>query len=248
MLTTAVLTSALSWLLLAGGLRFRGTPWKNDQNRRSLGFATLARTLDAGYGFIAGPIVAILAPAAYPVFGACDRLAKVALGGLLVVPQGAAGWVAEPSSPEDRAKRVRSASLSVLPLAFAVFLFLTLTTPFLVHLLFAGTVSVGFGTGALTGAIVAATFLGQTLFLTGLAPLGYAVKGYRYLVIAFAVGLPALIVGTLFGAVTGAQLGYLAASGTLVVLSLRRIWLSIARSRVTRLAADTDPEPSAEVH
>jgi hypothetical protein len=214
------------------GLGYDGPAWKNNQARRSLGFATLARTLDAGYGFIAGPIVAVLAPAAYPVFGACDRLAKVALGGLAVVPQGAAGWVAEPLSPADRARRVRAASLYVLPLAVAVFAFLSLSTPFLVRVLFSG----GYLTSSLTGAVVAVAFLGHALFLTGLAPTGNAAKGYRYLVIAFAVGLPALVVGTLFGGVNGAQLGYLAAGATLVVLSLWRIARAVSRAAADRLA------------
>jgi hypothetical protein len=236
MLATATLTAALSWVLLAGGVRSPEPAWKNSQNGRALGFATLARTLDAGYGFIAGPIVAVLAPAAYPVFGACDRLAKVALGGLVVVPQGAAGWVSEPASTEHRQRRIRAASTYLLPLAFLIFLLLTVTTPLLVHVLFAGTVSVGFLPSALTGAIVAAAFLGQSLFVTGLAPLGKARTGYRYLVIAFAVGLPALVVGALVGGVVGAQLGYLAAGGSLVALSLRRIRRAISRERTAPLA------------
>jgi hypothetical protein len=237
MLVTAAATAVLSWLTLAGGLRHRGEAWKNGQDRRSLGFATFARTLDAGYGFIAGPIVAMLAPHAYAAFGACDRLAKVALSGLAVVPQGAAGWVAEPPTGEARTHRVRTASIYVLPLAFAVFVFLTLATPFLVDVLFSGTVSVGYLTGALTGLVVASGFLGHALFLTGLAPTGNAVRGYRYLVAAFAVGLPALVVGSLVGGVNGAQLGYLASGTTLVVLSLRRIWLSISRRRAADRAA-----------
>jgi hypothetical protein len=243
MVATAAVTAVLSWLLLSGGLRSGEPAWTNAQNRRSLGFATLARTLDAGYSFIAGPIVAVLAPAAYPVFGACDRLAKVALGGLAVVPQGAAGWVSEPAAAEERMRRVRLVSVSLLPLALAIFVFLTVATPFLVHVLFAGTVAVGFLTSALTGAIVSAAFLGQALFMTGLAPTGNAARGYRYLVVGFAVGLPALIVGTLAGGVVGAQLGYLAAAATLVALSLKRIRRAIPRRR------QADAEPAAhEAH
>jgi hypothetical protein len=233
MLATSAFTATLSWFRLAGGLRYRGPVWKNAQDGRSLRFATLARTLDAGYGFIAGPIVAVLAPAAYPVFGACDRLANVAFSGLVIVQQGAGGWVAEPESAEARVRRARMATLYLLPLALLVFAFLSLATPLLVHLLFSGTVSVGYLTSALTGAFVAAGFLGHALFLTGLAPTGNARHGYRYLSIAFAVGLPSLVVGTLVGGVDGALLGCLASGATLVVLSLARIWTSVSHDRET---------------
>lgn len=234
LLATSAFTAGLSWLMLAGGLRYHGRRWKNDQDGHALRFATLARTLDAGYGFIAGPIVAVLAPTAYPVFAACDRLGTVANSGLVVVQQGAAGWVAEPESAERRTRRVRAATLYLLPLSFAVFAVLALTTPLLVRLLFSGTVSVSFLASALTGAIVAAGFLGHALFLTGLAPTGHARHGYRYLTVAFLVGMPALVVGALVAGAAGALFGHVLGGASLAALSLWRIRKSISHSAIGR--------------
>jgi hypothetical protein len=224
MLAVSLGTALVSWSVVAGHRQRGEHVWRNEQGRRSLGFATLARTLDAGYSFIAGPVVAFLAPAAYPLYGACDRLAKVVLGGLAVVPQGAAGWVSEPPTDADRARRARRASVLVLPLALLVAGFLTVATPTLVRLLFADTVSVGYLTSALAGAVVALGFLGHALFLTGLAPIGSATHGYRYLIAAFTVGLPALVVGALVEGANGALVGSICSGLVLTALSLRRIW------------------------
>jgi hypothetical protein len=236
MLLVSVATALFAWFFLAGGVRGNGEAWKNDQDRRSVSFATLARSLDAGYSFILGPVVALLAPAAYPLFGACDRLGKVVTSGLAIVPQGAAGWAAEPHESADRLRRVRTATFWVLPLALLLFVFLTFTAPTIVHLLFAGTVRVPLVTSAVFAAVVAMAFLGQSLFLTGLAPTGSASSGYRYLVVAFGVGLPSLVVGTLAWGANGAFLGVLASGVVLVGLSLRRIRASIREGRAAAAA------------
>ncbi|MBB3676992.1 hypothetical protein [Modestobacter versicolor] len=239
MLVVSCGTALVSWSVVAGRTRRGPHVWRNPQGRRSLGFATFARTLDAGYSFIAGPVVALLAPAAYPLFGACDRLAKVVLGGLAIVPQGAAGWVSEPPTDRERAQRARRASVLVLPLALLVAAFLAVATPTLVRLLFAGTVSVGHLTSALAGAVVALAFLGHALFLTGLAPIGSASQGYRYLIAAFTVGLPALVVGALVEGANGALIGSICSGLVLTTLSLRRIWSVTAAT----VAAAPAPAP-----
>ncbi|TFV88388.1 hypothetical protein E4P40_09990 [Blastococcus sp. CT_GayMR20] len=232
MLAVSVFTAVVSWFLLAGGIRGNGQVWRNEQNRRSVSFATLARSLDAGYNFILGPVVALLAPAAYPVFGACDRLGKVVISGLSIVPQGAAGWAAEPHDESVRIRRVRLARAWIMPVALLLFVFLTFATPTLVHLLFAGTVEVSLSTSALLAGVVCMAFLAQFLFLTGLAPTGHATAGYRYLVIGFAVGLPSLVVGTLLWGANGAFLGVLTAGALLVGLSLWRIRTAIRQVSV----------------
>jgi hypothetical protein len=232
MLGVSVFTAVVAWFFFAGGIRGNGHPWRNDQDRKSVSFATLARSLDAGYSFILGPVVALLAPAAYPVFGACDRLGKVVISGLSIVPQGAAGWAAEPHDEAVRIRRVRLARTSVLPVALLLFVFLTIASPTMVRLLFAGTVQVSYTTSALLAGVVCMGFLAQFLFLTGLAPTGHAASGYRYLVIAFIVGLPSLVVGTLLWGANGAFLGVLTAGVVLVGLSLWRISTAIRQVSV----------------
>ncbi len=224
LVAAATTTVLLAWWRSAGGWSAQPERWRNPQGVRALGFATTARTLDAGYGFVVGPIVAVLAPLAYPVFAACDRLAKVIFSGLTVVPQGAAGWISEPSSPAERVRRAKRVSLAAVPLALTVFAVLSVATPTAVHLLFAGTVEVGYDNAVLTGAVVGLTFLGQSLFYTGLAPTGAAASGYRYLVAAFVLGLPSLVAGTLIAGADGALAGMTVSGATLVVLSMWRLF------------------------
>jgi hypothetical protein len=246
MVAVSLFTALYGWFFAAGGRRGNGHVWTNQRTRRSLRFAMLARGLDAGFSYIAGPLVAVLSPAAYPVFGACDRLGKVVISGLAVVPQGAAGWAAEPPTPIARLARVGKAIRYVLPLAGLVFVFLAVATPTLVHLLFGGTVSVGYGTGALIAGSVTLYFLGQTLFMAGLAPTDNADYGYRYLVYAFVLGLPGLVVGTLVAGADGALAGMLLSGLTLVALEFRRLQVTARRTLAEAAAAHARAPVSAD--
>lgn len=220
MLLTALGATGGAWR--AESRQHRSQRWHNPQGRRATGLATLARSLDAGSVFLAGPVVATLVPAAYPLFGACDRLCKVLLSGLSVVPQGAVGWISEPADASVRNRRAWRITLLLVPLAALIAVVLAVATPLLVQLLFAGTVDVPYSTSALAALSVAMIFLGQATFYSGLAPTGQAASGYRYLTVAAMTGVPAVVIGALTLGANGALAGLALQGAVLWLLSLRR--------------------------
>ncbi|NEM05936.1 hypothetical protein [Geodermatophilus normandii] len=172
-------------------------------------FAIVARGADAGYSYLTGPLVVFVAPAAYPLYAAVDRLAQSLVNVMSTVAQGLTAWIGEGRG--DRRRRVLGAVALAVVIAVTALGVLFLAAPLLLRYLFAGTVTSGPLVAFLAAAITTGAFLTRSLSLILLVPQGMAPVAYRIMLAAACVGLP--LVGV--GATVWGSLGALVVVATL---------------------------------
>ncbi|WP_139245674.1 hypothetical protein [Geodermatophilus amargosae] len=185
----------------AGAVDLAGSPRGPAGGRRRL-LTVTARGADAGYSYLSGPLIALLVPAAYPLYAAVDRLGQSMVNLMGTITQGLMAWIGEGGV----VKRGRLVGAVVLASAFAfgALLVLSLATPFLLGYLFAGTVEVNALIAVLAGVIVGGAFLSRCLSVVLLIPQGLAVVTYRLLLVASCIGLPSVAVAAVVGGSVGA--------------------------------------------
>jgi hypothetical protein len=167
--------------------------------------AVLARGADAGSSYLTGPLVALVAAPAYPVYAAVDRLSQSLVNVMSTATQGLTAWIGE-TADGVRPRRLAGAVLLAMILAGLAFIVFSFSAPLLLHYLFAGTVEVSPLIAFLTAAIVSGAFLLRSLSLILLVPQGLAGSAYRLLLVGAFVGLPSVGVAAASRGSTGALL------------------------------------------
>ena len=165
--------------------------------------AILARGADAGSSYMSPPLVALVAPPAYPLYAAVDKLNQTLLNGMSMITRGLTAWIAEGDEP-GRRRRLAAAVLVAFSLAALSLVVLTLVTPFLLEYLFAGTVDHSPVIAFLGAVVISGTFLSRALSPILLVPLGQVQAAYRILIAGACVGLPVIALAALSGGGMGA--------------------------------------------
>jgi hypothetical protein len=165
--------------------------------------AVLARGVDAGYQYLTGPLVALVAAPAYPVYAAVDRLSQSLVNVMATVTQGLMAWIGE-SGREVARRRLAGAVLLALAFAGLSVIVFALTTPLLLNYLFAGTVEASPLLAIVAGATISGVFLSKSLAVLLLVPQGLARAAYQLLVVGSCLGLPAVGLAAASGGSTGA--------------------------------------------
>jgi hypothetical protein len=136
-----------------------------------------------------GPLVALVAAPAYPLYAAVDRISQSLVNVMGTATQGLTAWIGEGGGGSQR-RRLIGAVLVALTLAGLALVVFSLTAPLLLHYLFAGTVEVSALIAFLAAAIISGAFLSRSLPLILLVPQGLAPAAYRLLLVGACVGLP----------------------------------------------------------
>lgn len=199
-----------------------------------------ARGVDAGYQYLTGPLVALVAAPAYPLYAAVDRLNQALVNVMATVTQGLTAWIGE-SGREVERRRLAGAVLIALTFAGLALLAFSLAAPLLLAYLFAGTVEVSPLVAALAGTTISGLFLSKSLTVLLLVPQGLARAAYRLLLAGSCLGLPAV----------GLAAGAFGSTGALIV-SAAGPWLLVAGQMAVGLRHRSGPalEPtrrSAEI-
>jgi hypothetical protein len=192
---------------------------------------TLARVLQALFGFGGPTLFSGFAPAALPVYAGLDQIQKAANNALGVVPYAFIGYVG--SSDASRFfRRMARSMLLVTGLSVVAAVFWALAGPLVVRLLFSGSLEIPPGGHVLLTLCVLAVFLCRSFELLVMVPLGFEKAIYSATSIASVVGLLLMVGAALtFGALGGlavwvvAHLGLLAYYGGVVVAFRRRLKL-----------------------
>lgn len=142
LIATVVITIA-GWFIF-GVHRAPSTLTRADIVRsiRGQGRITLSRAITAGFTALPVTLVALVAPAAVPLFTAVDRLARMALSVLAAVPNRLQSWLgaADASSRASRNRRQLQINVGlgvVAAIGYAILL------PFVATFVFTGSVEVG---------------------------------------------------------------------------------------------------------
>jgi hypothetical protein len=187
--------------------------------------AVFARGADAGSSYLTGPLVALVAAPAYPVYAAVDRLSQSLANVMSTATQGLTAWIGESGVGVPR-RRLTGAVVLASILAALAFIVFSFSAPLLLHYLFAGTVEVSPLIAFLTGAIVSGVFLSRSLSLILLVPQGLAGAAYRLLLVGASVGLPSVGVAAASWGSTGALL---AASTVPWIIVAAQLTIGLAR-------------------
>ncbi len=228
-------TQALAWFFVrrdAGALAGGRAPVE-DSALAPIGgripvLAIAARGAEAGYSYLAGPLIAIVAPPAYAVFAAVDKLGQSVGNVMSTVTQGLMAWIVE----VDELRRRRLAlAVAVAGTASALaFLALALGAPLLLGYIFAGTVEVGPLVAVAAGAIVAGNFFSKSLNYVLLVPLDMAALAYRSLLFGSVGGLPVVLAGAILYGGRGALVAAAVVPFCVLVFQLSA---ALRRSRAT---------------
>jgi hypothetical protein len=165
--------------------------------------AVVARGADAGYVYLSGPVIALVAAPAYPLYAAADRLAQSVVNLMGPATQGLTAWIGE-GAPGQRRRRISGAVLVALGVAALAFLVLLVAGPLIVRFLFAGTIHIDRLVAFLIAAIVAGAFLARSLPLILLVPQDLARIAYRLMLLAAFLALPLLGVAAVVWGSVGA--------------------------------------------
>ena len=190
---------------------------------REQALITGSRVVTAGYTALPVSLIALVSPAAVPLFTAVDRLARMALSVMAALPNRLQSWVGSSGSLEitrSRSRRqliINSGAGLIAGVAFA------LAAPAAAHVVFSATVTLEPGLAWISGAMVAVICASRGLGLS-LVAAGRASWLLPASVVACIVGVGAVlgfgyIVGAV-GAVIGVLLGE-AAGAVCQVLALR---------------------------
>jgi O-antigen/teichoic acid export membrane protein len=152
----------------------------------------VARGADASYIYLSGPLVAFVAPTAYPLFAAVDRLSSSITNVMGTVTHGLVAWIAE-ARPERQRRRVLGAVAFSSSFAAICFVVLAVSTPLLLGYVFAGTIEVDPAVAYLAAAGMAGAFLTRSLAVVLLVPQGLAGTAYNIMLAVAPTGL--LLVG-----------------------------------------------------
>jgi hypothetical protein len=195
----ALIAGILATLLIASRLvrhdaRRAGSGYTADRPRararsRAPVLAVTARGADAGYSYLCAPLVALVAPRAYPLFAAVDRMGQSLLNVMATITQGLTAWIGEAGLGVQR-RRVYGAVVLAFGFALLSHLVLLITTPLLLRFLFAGTVKVDATIAFLAATVISGGFLTRALFFVLLIPLGLAPTAYCLMIVTACVGLP----------------------------------------------------------
>lgn len=181
--------------------------------------AVFARGADAGFSYMSGPLVSVVASSAYPVYAAVDLLSQSLTNVMSTATQGLTAWIGE-SGAVVRRRRLAGAVVLALSVAGLAFLVLWLAAPLLLDYLFAGTVQTGPLVAVSVAAITSGVFLSRSLPLLLLVPQGLAPTAYRLLLAGACIGLPAVGLAATFAGSTGALLAVATATWIVVVAQL----------------------------
>lgn len=165
--------------------------------------AVFARGADAGYMYLSGPLIALVAPPAYPLYAAVDRLAQSVVNLMGPATQGLTAWIGE-APVGGRHRRLSGAVLIALGVAVLGFLVLLVAGPLLMRYLFAGTIQIDRLVSFLVAATVAGAFLARSLVLILLVPQDLAAVAYRLMLLAAFLALPLLGVAAVVWGSVGA--------------------------------------------
>lgn len=191
---------------------------------RSQSHALGGRAISAMYIALPVALVTLVNPAATPLFAAAERLQRMALSALQVVPNFMQGWVGEPAHRLQRYQRARKAILLNVVLGFLAALTFTVVAPPLSAVVFSGVANLSWSLSALCGVVI---FLVCTSRATGALAL-VARRDIRSIMVSAsvgaAVGVPAILgLSWKFGP-HGALLGEVGAE--LAVLAVQLLALS----------------------
>jgi hypothetical protein len=207
----------------------RGDPLRPGGGRFPV-IVLLARSADAGSSYLSVPLVALIAPAAYPLFAAVDRLASAMINVMATVAQGLTAWIGE-ASDRTRHRRIAGAVLLASAASAIVFLASLAAIPWLARYVFAGTVQFGTLVACLAAARIAATFLSRALVTILLVPQEMAITAYI-------VGLVVACVTLALVALTAAGWGGIAPIGVMAVVPFAAVVIQMALG-LRRLRART---------
>jgi hypothetical protein len=190
---------------------------------------TLARVLQALFGFGGPTLFSGFAPAALPLYAGLDQIQKAANNALGVVPYAFIGYVG--SSDASRFfRRMARSMLLVTGLSVVAAVFWALAGPLAVRLLFSDSLEIPPGGHFLLTLCVLTVFLCRSFELLVMVPLGFEKAIYSATSVASVVGL-ILMAGAAvtFGALGGlavwvvCHLGLLVYYGGVVVTFRRRL-------------------------
>lgn len=188
-------------------------PGRDDlRAARARWFLVMSGLISSGYTTLTIPIVAILAPAAVPVFAAAARFQGYGTLGLSAVTNSAQAWVSAHGIEHREASRRRLRALlgnSAAGLAAAALLVVVL--PSASHLLFSGTVTLHLPEALLVGGTVLMLAVSMSTTFHLLIPTGRTRVVATSGIVTSAIGVPLLVVLTLAGGAVGALAAVLVA-------------------------------------
>lgn len=170
---------------------------------REQAVVTGGRSITAGFTALPVTLIAVVSPAAVPLFTAIDRLARMSLSVLAAVPNRLQSWLGSAGSPEDLHRRNRQQLLMNGGMGIFVGVVYAILVPFVASLVFSGTVHIEPPIAWMSGLMIAVICLSRGLGLS-LVAFGRAKWLLPSSAAACAVGICAVLgFGFLFGAIGG---------------------------------------------
>lgn len=191
---------------------------------REQAVVTGGRSITAGFTALPVTLIALVSPAAVPLFTAIDRLARMSLSVLAAVPNRLQSWLGSAGSIENLRHRNRWQILMNAGTGITVGILYAILVPFVASFVFSGTVHIAPSTAWISGLMIAVICVSRGLGLS-LVAFGRAKWLLPSSAAACAVGICAVLgFGFLFGAIGGvAGVVCAEAVGALVqALALRR--------------------------
>ncbi|WP_164983904.1 hypothetical protein, partial [Cellulomonas endophytica] len=165
---------------------------------------TAGRLASATYIALPVTLLAVVSPAAVPAFAAVERVQRLTLAGLQMLPAALQTWVGSRSTSQDREERARKGALVVLLGGVLAAAAHTLLAPVAIDVLFSGTVAVTPLLLALSAGVIVLTSATRGIGGLWLVSRGRARRVAASGGVGMAVGVPlALGLGALFGAAGG---------------------------------------------
>lgn len=189
--------------------------------------ALTARVASAGYIALPITLVSIAAPGSVAVFAAGERLMRMGLAAMSIIPNAMQGWVGRPAAKRERWVRAKRAVAMNVVIGVVAGLVFGLLAPAASHLVFSGTATVSPAlalTFALVILVVTVSRATGGLALVALRRIGaYATSA----VAGAVVGIPTILLLSAWVGAPGGALGELAAELTVLITQV----VVIARHR-----------------
>lgn len=139
---------------------------------RSQSLALTGRAASSLYLSLPTVLLAAVAPGAVAQFAAADRLQRMALTAVAIVPNSLQNWIGSAELQVIKSRRVRTAIAANAGLGMVVGLGFALLAPFVANLVFSGEVPVTYQLAAVCGLIIFCTCASRATGSLGLVALG----------------------------------------------------------------------------
>lgn len=193
--------------------------------------AVTARGVSALYIALPVALVGVVSPASVAVFAAGERLMRLGLAAMAVVPSAMQGWVGSALNREQRMGRVRLAILMNAGLGVVAALVFGFFGPFASQLVFSGSATIPPMFAWTLAGVVILVSVSRATGGIGLVALQRVDVIARSATAGAIVGVPTLLLGGLMLGPVGGALGELAAEGTVLAVQARGLRGILPRGR-----------------